>query len=92
MKKKRKKKTKPLKSIQKYKRPQIAQTILNNKKTVGGSTIPGIKLSYRTVTVLRQNRHTDRSRSTADLDICAYNSYMDFDRCQKYTSEKRQNL
>lgn len=55
------KKKKPLKSIQKYKRPQIAQTILNNnKKAVGGRTIPDITLSCRTVIVLVENRHIDQ--------------------------------
>lgn len=37
-------------------------------------------------------KQTHQSGGTADLDICAYNSYMDFDRCQKYTSEERQNF
>jgi hypothetical protein len=66
--------------IWKHKNPRIPKTILNNKRTSEGITIPNLKLAC----YLHKNRHVDQQNRTGHADV---SPHMIFDKESK-TTEK----
>ena len=42
---------KQIEMVRNNKKPRIVKTILNNKRTSGGITMPGLKLYYRAIVI-----------------------------------------
>jgi hypothetical protein len=85
-------------SYVKTKYPKIAKTILKNKRTSGGITIPDLKLYYRAIVIKTawywfRNRQVDQWNQIKDLEInlCTCGQLI-FDKEAKTIQWKNENL
>ena len=84
------------------KKPRIAKTILNNKRTSGGTTFPDLKLYYRAIVIKKKktawywyrDRHVDQWNGIEELEMSQHTYvHVFFDKGAKNNPvEKRQNF